>query len=366
MLLTTPAVQAQEISYLAQVGDGQFGDVIRLITEFIFVNSGADTQVNLAFKLPDGSPMTLNLVGIGPVTEHDFELASGASASFSTMGEGDPNVGYAVVTAGGLLAGGSSGSGVGGTGVFTQIDVPSGTIINEAGLPLVKELSAFSLFVDTTGTRDTAVAIVNTGSPVSAGVATTPTQTALLSLFTISGGADLATAAVEVPAGKQVNKFIGGPGGYFDPEQVPELEDFQGSVTVTNANPGDGSMWAALTVRTNNLGAVFPEGVPTFTAFPVVPGAAALVSSGVMGTVSQESLGRLNVALDLGNAARFVKGAIFYVYDNGELISEEVRAVDTLDLASFMLKVRRGSGPVDVEVRLIYEGGEIPPRMPIQ
>ncbi len=63
LLLTVPAVQAQEVSYLPQVGDGQFGDVIRLITEFIFVNSGADTQVNLAFKLPDGSPMTLNLVG---------------------------------------------------------------------------------------------------------------------------------------------------------------------------------------------------------------------------------------------------------------------------------------------------------------
>ncbi len=165
LLLTTPAVQAQEISYLLQVGDGQFGNIIRLITEFIFVNSGGDTQVNLAFKLPDGSPMTLNLVGIGPVTEHDFELGRGESAKFSTMGEGAPNVGYAVVTAGGPLAGGSSGSGVGGTGVFIQIDVPSGTVINEAGVPLVKEMSAFSLFVDTTERRNTALAIVNPAGP---------------------------------------------------------------------------------------------------------------------------------------------------------------------------------------------------------
>ena len=55
--------------------------------------------MNLAFKLPDGSLMPLNLVGIGPLTEHEFELARGESASLSTMGEGAPTVGYAVVTA---------------------------------------------------------------------------------------------------------------------------------------------------------------------------------------------------------------------------------------------------------------------------
>ena len=183
----------------------------------------------------------------------------------------------------------------------------------------------------------------------------------------------IATASVEIPAGTQVNRFIGGPGGYFDPEQVPEFENFQGSVTATNANPGDGSTWAALTVRTSNAGKSLSQDdlVAIFTPFPVVPGAAGavIVSAGVRGTVTQGSHGRLNITLDLRNATRPVKGAIFYISDRGELIGEEVRSVDTLDFASFVLElpVRSGLVTVDgVEVRLIYEGGEITPRMPIQ
>ena len=369
LLLTTPAVQAQEISYLLQVGDGQFGNIIRLITEFIFVNSGGDTQVNLAFKLPDGSPMTLNLVGIGPVTEHDFELGRGESAKFSTMGEGAPNVGYAVVTAGGPLAGGSSGSGVGGTGVFIQIDVPSGTVINEAGVPLVKEMSAFSLFVDTTERRNTALAIVNPAGPGVLGGGGGPITAARLSLFDPSFQ-QIASTDVPLSPGQRLSEFLS---GLFDPELVPEVNDMEGSLTVRSVNlqggGGSGTPLAALTVRTNNLGAVFPEGVPTFTAFPVVPGAAALVSTGVMGTVTRESTGTLNVALDLREAARPVKGAIFYFFDRGELISEVVRSVDTRDFASFVFEFpgRSGSAGVEgVEVRLIYEGGEITPQMPVQ
>ena len=366
LLLTAPAVQAQEVSYLPQVGDGQFGDFIRLITEFIFVNSGASTQVTLAFKLPDGAPMTLDLVGIGPTTEHTFALGRGESAKFSTMGEGAPNVGYAIVTAGGPLAGGSSGSGVGGTGVFIQIDVPSGTILSETGVPLVKGLSAFSLFVDTTGTRDTALAIVNPAGPGVLGGGGGPTTAARLSLFDKSFSL-IATTDRELAPGERVSEFMN---DIFGPKvAVPE----EGSLTVTSVTPqgggGSATPLAALTVRTNNLAAIFPEGVPTFTAFPVVPGAAALLSTGVMGTVTQESPATVNVTLDLSQASRPVKGAIFYILDHGELIGEEVRSVDTLDFASFAFELpgRSGSAGVeDVEVRLIYEGGEITPRMPVQ
>ena len=369
LFLTTPAVQAQEVSYLPQVGDGQFGDIIRLITEFIFVNSGADTQVNLAFKLPDGNPMALNLVGIGSVTEHDFILRRGESARFSTMGEGAPSVGYAVVTAGGPLAGGSSGSGVGGTGVFTQIDVPSGTIINEAGVPLVKELSSFSLFVDTMGTRDTALAIVNPPGPGILGGGKGPTTAARLTLYN-TAFEQIAGTDVPLAPGQRISEFMN---TLFDPEMVPEVNDMEGSLTVRSVflqgGGGIGTPLAALTVRTNNLFAAFPEGVPTFTAFPVIPGAAFLVSTGVAGTVTRESTGTLNVTLDLREAIRPVKGAIFYLFDRGELISELVRSVDTNDSASFLFEVpgRLGSATAtSVEVRLIYGGGEITPRMPVQ
>ena len=277
------------------------------------------------------------------------------------------------MTVGGQQAG-ANGSGVGGTAVFIQTELSTETIINEAGVPLVKALSEFSLFVDTMGKRNTALAIVNTGSPAPAGGA--GTSTVLLSLFdTIASGAALATspvpiatAQVEVPAGTQVNDFIA---GYFDVEQAPVLENFQGSVTATNLNPQESSMWAALTVRTNNAGASLSGTglVSIFTPFPVVPGAAALVSAGVMGTVTQESPGRLNITLDLRDATRPVKGAIFYVSDRGGLIGEEVRSIDTLDFASFVLELPARSGLVDldgVEVRLIYEGGDITPRVPIQ
>ena len=77
----------------------------------------------------------------------------------------------------------------------------------------------------------------------------------------------------------------------------------------------------------------------------------------------------VHVTLDLRDATHPVKGAIFYLSDRGALIGEEVRSVETLDFASFILEVPARSGPVNVdgvEVRLIYEGGEITPRMPIQ
>ncbi len=196
-----------------------------------------------------------------------------------------------------------------------------------------------------------------------------PITAARLSLFDPSFQ-QIASTDVPLSPGQRLSEFLS---GLFDPELVPEVNDMEGSLTVRSVNlqggGGSGTPLAALTVRTNNLGAVFPEGVPTFTAFPVVPGAAALVSTGVMGTVTRESTGTLNVALDLREAARPVKGAIFYFFDRGELISEVVRSVDTRDFASFVFEFpgRSGSAGVEgVEVRLIYEGGEITPQMPVQ
>ena len=237
LLVTTPAIRAQEISYLPQIGDGPIGEV-GLRTEFIFVNSGGPTQVKIEFisALPNenGEPMVLDLGEvIGAVSVHEFPLGSGDSTSFATTGagkpgDGSPQVGYAVVTAGGQEAGASD-SGVGGTAVFIQTELESGIVINEAGVPLVRALSEFTLFVDTTGTRDTALAIVNTGSPFPAGGSTTPTV--LLSLFDpIASGAALATSPVAIATslvpidpGKQANNFIA---GYFDIEQVPQLKNF--------------------------------------------------------------------------------------------------------------------------------------------
>ena len=239
----------------------------------------------------------------------------------------------------------------------------TGTVFNEAGVPLVKELSSFSLFVDTTGTRNTALAIVNTGTPVPSIVHLTVFD----KLFQV-----IATTDFPMLVGQQINNFIP---NFFDTKQFPIINHMEGSATVTpqSAPLGFGGApaprLAGLTVRTNNAGGSFPAVVPTFTAFPVVPGAAALVSTGVVGTVSQESAGTLNVRLDLRQAAYPVKGAIFYIFDRGELISEEVRSVDTRDFASFAFELpgRSGSAGVKgVDVRLIFERGEITPRMPIQ
>ena len=87
-----------------------------------------------------------------------------------------------------------------------------------------------------------------------------------------------------------------------------------------------------------------------------------------MGTVTQESPETLHVTLDLREATRPVKGAIFYVFDGGELIREVVRSVDTRDFASVSIEVagRAGLNTIGVEIRLIYAGGEITPRMPVQ
>ena len=141
LLLGSPLL-AQEVSYLPQVGDGSIEVIdLGLQTEFIFVNSGGPTEVEIAFFSAgaNGGPMTLDLEGIGAVSKHDFALGSGDSTSFSTTGagnpvDGSPQVGYAVVTVGGQQAG-TSGSGVGGTAVFIQTELSTGRIINEAGVP---------------------------------------------------------------------------------------------------------------------------------------------------------------------------------------------------------------------------------------
>lgn len=359
------SLQAQTVSYLPQIGDGPLPP-IELLTEFIFVNSGPAAQVNVAFKrTPDGMPMTLDLVGIGEVSEHNFVLGSGESTTFATSGEGPGvKVGYAVVTLTGLAGGGGANFSVGGTAVFVQRDIETGTIFNEAGVPLVSDLSDFSLFVDTTGTRDTAIAIVSTGTTVPFGAETT-TPVARLNLFDTSFGL-IATTEVPIPEGGQANRFLA---GFFDPQQVPEVQDMQGSLTVTPVGGESDGRWAALTVRTNNAGGQFPGVVPTFTPFPVVPGAATQIIAGVSATAARLSTDSLQVTLDLTRHARQVKGAIVCVSSGGVLVSEAVHALKGNDIESFELSLPAAFASSDldrIEVRLIYSGGDVGPRMQIE
>ena len=76
-------------------------------------------------------------------------------------------------------------------------------------MPLVKELSAFSLFVDTTGTRNTALAIVNAGGSGLSGGPSANSPVVRMSVFDLFFNL-IATTDIPLPEDGQINNFISG------------------------------------------------------------------------------------------------------------------------------------------------------------
>ena len=138
--------------YFPQFADGRVGN-LRFQSRIMLANTDTDSWVRVEFyRSPDGEPMTITLDELGTDSTFEFPLRELESVSLSTTGSGELQVGYARVTAS---------EAVGGVVIFQRTDLPTGISLYEAGVPASKQLSRFSLFVDSLGVRDTGVAIVH-------------------------------------------------------------------------------------------------------------------------------------------------------------------------------------------------------------
>ena len=361
LFIATP--RAQNVFYLAQIGDGAAASII-FKSSLIFVNTSAPTMITVEFFTGAGAPMTLTLShtdpslgNLGTGSTFQIPLGRGGSVSVETPGTGLLQVGYARVTTESLA--------VGGTGVFTRIHAPTGTILYEAGVPASTTLSGFSIFLDSLGARDTGLAIVNTGAaggsaPMGSGPDTltvtlydkafTQVATTDLPLSRENGAQQPAQEASPVKIAQFIWEFFKG-----DPSVEAQAREMEGIVTVSGAN------LAAVTLRTNDDPSLsFPDEVPTLTAFPVVPGLADQGTSS--GSFSLLPGGDVLVTLELSPQEPQVIGAIYRLYEGETLVEELVRAIESQGLITEAIAVPRNGTQFTVtrvEVQLLHPGSRL-------
>ncbi len=236
--------------FFPQVGDGTVAS-IRLQTSLIFVNAGAGTDLLLEFFDSLGDPLPLDLGDLGTESSFDLNLGSGEALSVLTAGTGSLQVGYARVT---------TSPAVGGTAVFTRADVPSGSLLYEAGVPASTPLSDLSMVVDTSGDRSTGLALV-----VPPDAAPSGDVSVILRLFDQAFSL-LSEVTLQLAPGEHLPRFV----DQLFPD-VEGIDEMEGSLTIESSVP-----LAAVTIRQNDQpGVEFPNEVPTLTTFPVIQGRAA-------------------------------------------------------------------------------------------
>ncbi|MDA2930218.1 hypothetical protein MYX84_09770 [Acidobacteria bacterium AH-259-O06] len=331
--LLTASSLAQTVFFFAQVGDGTVAN-IKFQTTLIFVNTSADSQVTVEFFKSDGQPMQLilstsegQMFGPDPFT---ISLGQGQAFSAQTPGTGDPQtgdlqVGYARVT--------STGSGVGGTAVFTRSDPDTGTIVYDAGVPAAQTLNNFSLFTDSLQNKDTGLAMVNPPGGLDAN---------LTLQLRDKSFSQIATTDLPLASGQHLPKFIREI--FDDPLLAAQVQEMEGVVTVQSDEP-----LAAVTLRQNE---------DALTAFPVVPGTA--LPAGTSGSFTLLSTGEVSTSLDLSFKNQTVIGVIYRLYGGQVLLGEVTRGILSLDRINHVLPVDRAGHRVSrVEAQLIYAGGHL-------
>ncbi|UCF36071.1 MAG: hypothetical protein JSU96_14780, partial [Acidobacteriota bacterium] len=252
-----PAQVLTSSFFFPQFADGAAGS-LKFQSTLILVNTGEDTSVQVGlFSTPDGDPMTLTLGQLGPESVFEFGLGEGESVSLQTPGQDRLQVGYARVFAD---------EGVGGVVVFQRTDLTTGVTLYEAGVPASKELTEFSIFVDSLGVRDTGFAIVY--PPLGEGVSPAELADATLTVRLYDKQFNLIAEKTLGPLspGRHIARFVY---ELFDDLEVKsQAQEMEGILTVESDQP-----LVAVTIRQNDHpGQEFPQEVPLLTTFPVIPG----------------------------------------------------------------------------------------------
>ena len=117
---------AQEARYFPHFVDGIVGE-IRYRTSLKLVNTGADAGVAIDFFDNAGEPTQVGTDSLGlSASSYEVEMRKGEVLSAVTPGDGPVKSGYVRLTAPESVAG---------TLIYTGIDVQTGTVLFEAGVP---------------------------------------------------------------------------------------------------------------------------------------------------------------------------------------------------------------------------------------
>ncbi len=233
--------------FFAQIGNGQAG-TIGLQTAMNLANvSAGEVPVQLDFFESSGNPMVLRIVGLGSDSTFNFVLGSGQSTVLETTGQGGIQAGYARIT---------SEEGLGGSAVFSRIDVPSGLLETESGVPASQPGTDFFLFVDTTGDAETGLALANP-APGPAGGGPTMLNVSLLNM----AGQEIANRELALATGQHTAQFV----TQLFPE-VEGIDDMRGLLQISSPVP----IVAVTLLQNDDPGTPFPQDVGTLTAFPVL------------------------------------------------------------------------------------------------
>lgn len=248
-----PAGPSEAVFYFPQIGDGLAGP-IGFRSTLVFLNTGAATTATVEFFDSEGSPLELELAGLGVGSVFEIPLAAGQSFFAASSGEADLKVGYARVTAG---------SGVAGTAVFSRSDTASGILLYEAGVPATTTLQDMTVALDSLGVRDTGLALVRPpGSQDGSG-------TVIIRLYDTQFQL-LGSQQIVLLPGAHLPRFIW---EFFDaesPQVAEQARELLGVVTVESDTD-----IVAVTLRQNDDGALdFPDEVPALTSYPVIRGRA--------------------------------------------------------------------------------------------
>lgn len=244
-----------EVFYFPQIGEGVAGE-IRFRTSFVLANTGPDSQVQIDFFSAQGEPLFLNLGDQGHVEGLELNLARGTPMILESQGNQPLQVGFARVR---------STQKISASAVFTESLAASNTTLYEASVPMTRPLSEFSVVVNTRGSYQTGLAMVNPPAGrngFSAGEVSSRDAELLLRLYDDEYN-QLAEKTLILPSGRRLAQFV----AELFPE-VPGVREMVGLLTVRSTRPV-----AVVTLRLKddpNRG--FPADVPTLTTLDVAPG----------------------------------------------------------------------------------------------
>ncbi len=273
-------LEVVDVFYFPLIGDGAAG-ATQLQTSLFLMSTDADVTVGVEWRDRSGNPLELALADAEPASTFEIPLDKGQSFTGQSLGTGDLQVGYGIVSVKRPVSDGQStvnvrtqegnapDAGVGGTAVFTRTD--NGILMTEAAVPASRTLTDFSILLDSIGARDTGLALaIPPPNPIDT---QTGPANVTVTVWDTAFQTQIATTQFQLGEGEAIGMFIWELFRDFaqvSNDVLDQLRETEGVVTVAMDRPG-----TAVTLRQNDDGAVdFPDEVPTLVAFPVIPGRA--------------------------------------------------------------------------------------------
>ena len=210
--LLVNSAYAQNLHYLPQIADGHNG-AGGFKTTFVLCNtSNVEATTNLNISDDNGNPLSMTIGG-NTNSQFAIQLPAGATQFLQTDGLGNLVAGAATV---------SASANIGVSAIFSVYD-GNGNFLAETGVGDSQPQSSFVVPVDTTGSFNTGLALLNiTGDNV----------TATMTLRDTTGRQAGSPVVLKLAAHSHLGRFIAGSGQLF-----PAFSNFQGTLLVQASEP---------------------------------------------------------------------------------------------------------------------------------